>query len=117
MDDTKRNKIVRELERVSKLMDTSIGIPGTKIQFGLDPLIGLIPGGGDAVGVVISLYLVARAAQLGVPKATLLRMVGNLIADGLIGVVPVAGDIFDVFFKANQRNVKLALDALPSLEE
>ncbi|MFP6583737.1 MAG: DUF4112 domain-containing protein [Candidatus Hydrogenedentota bacterium] len=116
MDAEKRKSIIRQLEHLSRLMDASIGIPGTKFKFGIDAVIGLIPGGGDLIGVVISLYVVARAAQLGIPKSTIVRMLGNVASDGLIGSVPVAGDVFDAFFKANQRNVKLTLDALSESE-
>lgn len=117
MDAAQRKSIIRELERISTLMDASIGIPGTKFQFGADALIGLFPGGGDLVGVGVSLYIVARAAQLGVPKRVLARMLGNVAIDGVVGTVPVAGDVFDAVFKANKKNVALALESIQEQTE
>jgi hypothetical protein len=107
-----QQKSIRELKRLSRIMDASIGIPGTKYQFGADALIGLIPGVGDFAGVIISLYIVARCTRLGLPKRLIARMIGNVILDGFVGTVPVAGDLFDVVFKANLRNVNAALEYL-----
>lgn len=114
-DDERKYRIVREMERLSYIMDASIGIPGTKFRFGLDSLIGLVPAIGDFAGVGISVYILMRARELGLPKRTLLKMIGNIAADGLLGTVPVAGDLFDAAFRANQRNVKLVLEAVPEL--
>lgn len=116
-DELEKRATARDLERLAYIMDASIGIPGTQFKFGLDSLVGLIPGIGDAAGVCISLYILLRARQLGVPGRTLVKMLGNIAADGLLGTVPVAGDIFDAAFRANQRNVKLALEAMPELQE
>lgn len=113
--DERKLQIVRELERLAYVMDASIGIPGTRFRFGIDSLIGLVPGVGDFAGVGISLYILLRARQLGVPKRTLFKMLGNIAADGLLGTVPVAGDVFDAAFRANLRNVKLALESVPEL--
>ena len=88
-------------------MDAAIEIPGTKIKIGLDPLIGLIPGIGDGAGAVVSLYILYRAFQLGVPRSVLLRMAINIGIDTLVGSVPVIGDVFDVAWKANIKNVEL----------
>jgi len=82
-------------------------IPGTKIRFGADGLIGLIPGIGDAITSAISAYIVCEARRLGVPRHLLLRMIANVAIDGMVGAIPVAGDFFDVMFRANQRNVRL----------
>jgi hypothetical protein len=95
------------LELVSLLMDGVFRIPGLGIRFGLDPIIGLIPGLGDAIGCFISLYIVAAARRYGVSRATLARMGANIVIDYLVGVVPVVGDVFDVFWKSNQKNVAL----------
>lgn len=113
VDADERERILSELRRVSRIMDSSIGIPGTKYTFGIDSLIGLIPGGGDAAGMLVSLYLIARARRLGLPKRTLAKMVGNMLVDAGVGAVPVVGDAFDFFFKANSRNLDLVLRALP----
>lgn len=89
------------------LLDSSIEIPGTRFTIGLDALIGLIPGLGDVIGVLISGYIVKEAAKLGVPRATVARMALNVVIEGLVGIVPFAGDVFDAAWKANQRNVRL----------
>ena len=117
LDDERKREIVRELERLAYVMDASIGIPGTKFRFGIDALVGLIPGIGDVAGVGISLYILMRARQLGVPGATQIKMLGNIAADGLLGAIPVAGDVFDAAYRANLKNVKLALEAVPELRE
>jgi len=88
-------------------MDTAFVVPGTGIRFGFDGLIGLVPGIGDAVTTALSLYLVHEAWQLGAPKHVLTRMLGNVALDGVIGAVPVAGDVFDVLWRANKRNMRL----------
>ena len=100
----------KKLRRLAWLLDSSIGIPGTRYRFGLDPLLGLFPVVGDILGMVISSYIVIQAARLGAPGALLARMLLNIGIEGLIGAVPVAGDIFDAAWKANQRNVRLLDD-------
>ena len=87
-------------------MDSAFRLPGG-FRFGLDGLIGLIPGVGDAIGVVVSLYIVARARKLGVSRGTLVRMLANVGVEGLIGSIPILGDAFDFAFKANRRNLAL----------
>lgn len=94
-------------QRVARLWDGAIRIPGTPFAIGLDPLLGLLPGAGDAVGAAVAAWLVLESAQLGVPPSTLVRMVTNVGIDALIGAVPVAGDVFDFAWKANLRNVAL----------
>ena len=99
---------VRErLNWLAWLLDSSIPIPGTRLTVGLDALIGLFPVIGDAVGVVLSSYIVREAAALGAPRSILARMAFNVALEGLVGVIPLAGDVFDAAFKANQRNVRL----------
>jgi Domain of unknown function (DUF4112) len=100
-------KTLNRLKRLSRFMDAGWGIPGTKIRFGADSVLGLVPGGGDLVGMVISLYVVVKARELGAPNHLLLRMVGNVAIDTGLGSVPVLGDIFDVLFKSNIKNVDL----------
>lgn len=98
---------VQRVRRLAKLLDEAILIPGTNKRIGLDPIIGLIPGGGDTLTMLMSAYIVVEAALLGLPASTLLQMVGNIVIDALAGTVPVLGDLFDVVSKANSRNLKL----------
>jgi hypothetical protein len=99
---------VRErLNWLAWLLDSSIPIPGTRLTIGLDALIGLFPVIGDAVGVVLSSYIVREAAALGAPRSILARMAFSVALEGLVGMIPLAGDVFDAAFKANQRNVRL----------
>jgi len=92
---------------LARLLDDLIRIPGTNIGIGLDPVIGLIPGVGDVIGGLMSSYILMVAAQEGAPTSVLLRMLGNIALDSLVGVVPVLGDLFDVGVKSNRRNVDL----------
>jgi hypothetical protein len=110
----KRDAAVRRLDALAHLLDDSIPIPGTGMRFGLDALIGLIPAAGDAVGGVLSSYIVLEAARLGVGVPVLGRMLLNLVVDLVVGAVPFLGDLFDAGWKANDRNLRLvhrALDA------
>lgn len=94
-------------QRVARLWDGIIRIPGTPFSIGLDPLLGLIPGAGDALAAGVTGWLVLEAARLGAPASTLVRMLTNVVIDALIGAIPVAGDVFDFAWKANLRNVAL----------
>ncbi len=96
-----------DLEFLARLLDDMFHIPGTNIRFGLDPLIGLIPGIGDAISATLSSYLIWRAHKLGASKFTLFRMAGTMAIDTVVGAVPLFGDIFDVQFRANRRNLEL----------
>jgi hypothetical protein len=98
---------LQRLRRLSNLLDSAIPIPGTPYSIGLDPILGLLPAGGDLLGGVISAYIVFAAAQLGLPKETLVRMVLNIVLDTVVGTVPVLGDLFDVVWKANTKNMDL----------
>ena len=95
------------VRRLARMLDAAVTIPGTKITVGLDAILGLIPGAGDLVGSTLSGYIVVAAAKMGVPKSVLARMVGNLAVDTVVGSVPILGDLFDVAFRANMRNVAL----------
>jgi hypothetical protein len=100
----------RQLERMRRvgwLLDNSIPVPGTRFRLGIDQLIGLVPGIGDLVGGVLSLYIIVQAYRLGVPRALLARMGWNVAVDTLVGEVPILGDLFDIGFKANLRNLAL----------
>lgn len=92
---------------LARVLDTAIGIPGTKFRVGLDALLGLIPGAGDAVSAGLSGYIVLAAARAGASRPVLLRMIGNVVFDTLVGSIPILGDLFDVAFRANSRNVAL----------
>lgn len=98
---------VERLQRLARLWDSAIRIPGTQVRVGLDPLVGLVPGLGDAAGALVAAYIVLEAARFDVPGATLLRMLANVAIDALVGTVPVLGDIFDVAWRANLKNVAL----------
>ena len=95
------------VRRLSTLLDSAITIPRTRITVGLDPILGIVPGVGDVVPTAASAYIVAEAAALGVPRATLLRMCLNLLVDAVVGSVPLVGDAFDAVWRANDRNVRL----------
>jgi len=92
---------------LANLLDTALVIPGTNVRFGLDAIVGLVPGIGDAVTTVVSLYIVHEARQLGAPWHVVSRMLANVAIDGAIGAVPLLGDAFDVMWRANRRNVAL----------
>ena len=102
-----RREVIERLDRISQLMDTALGIPGTNIRFGADAIIGLVPGIGDSVTTAIAAWIVYEAHRLGVPRRVLIRMIGNVAIDGVIGAVPVVGDFFDIAFRANRRNVRI----------
>jgi hypothetical protein len=92
---------------MSRVLDTAIRIPGTNMRFGLDALIGLIPGVGDVVGAGMSGFIILTAARLGAPPAVLVRMLANVGIDAVVGSVPLAGDLFDAAWRANTRNAAL----------
>ena len=94
------------INRLSRLMDTAIPLPGG-YRIGWDGIIGLIPGIGDVAGMLVSLYIVAGARRSGASGATLIRMLLNVGIEAFIGAVPIIGDLFDLAFKANTRNMKI----------
>ncbi|WNJ99801.1 DUF4112 domain-containing protein [Thalassospiraceae bacterium LMO-JJ14] len=98
---------LQRLKKAAGLLDTWIRVPGTRLSFGLDGLLGLIPVLGDTVTLLAGLWIVAEAHRIGVSKPTLARMLANVGIDYAIGAVPVLGDLFDFFWKANRRNVRL----------
>jgi Domain of unknown function (DUF4112) len=95
------------LDRLARLLDTALVIPGTNIRFGADAVIGLVPGIGDTITTALSLWIVYEAHQLGAPRELLMRMAANVAIDGFVGAVPVVGDAFDVLWRANRRNMRL----------
>jgi hypothetical protein len=98
---------MRRVRILAKLLDESIGIPGTRWKIGFDPIVGLIPGIGDAIGAVLSSYIILEAARLEVPAFTLARMLLNVGIDTVLGAVPGVGDVFDAAWKSNTMNVAL----------
>jgi len=101
---------LRRMRGLARLLDTALRIPGTRFSFGADSIIGLVPGIGDFAGAAISLYIVNEARRLGVPNDKLFRMLVNIGFDAAAGSVPLVGDLFDVYFKSNRRNLDLVLD-------
>lgn len=97
----------RRLAHLAWLLDNSIPLPGFKFRIGLDAILGLIPGIGDVLGVLLSTYIVREAARLGAPPSLLTRMAFNVVVEGVVGLVPFLGDLFDAAWKANQRNFAL----------
>ncbi|MBS0277011.1 MAG: DUF4112 domain-containing protein [Proteobacteria bacterium] len=97
-----------QLEWIADLLDSRFVIPGTNVRFGLDGVIGLIPIAGDILSALISFYLISRASELGLSPWVKTRMVWNVALDTVVGAVPVLGDMFDVSFKSNRRNIALA---------
>lgn len=98
---------LERLRQISKLMDNHFQIPGTGIRFGLDSIIGLVPGVGDVITSAIPLWVIYQAQKAGVSRWTLTRMAGNVAIDTVVGLVPVLGDAFDLVWKANAKNMKL----------
>jgi hypothetical protein len=95
------------LRRLSHWLDDGIRIPGTRLRIGLDPILGLVPGIGDAAGAVLAAAIVVEAVRQGVSRFTLMRMAGNVAVDAGLGAVPFIGDLFDAGWKANIRNLAL----------
>jgi len=107
---------LRRVRGLARLLDSAVGIPGTKVRLGLDALLGLLPAGGDVVGAALSATIVLAAARWGAPAPLLARMTANLAMDALIGVLPLVGDLADIGWRANVRNVELLESYLDSSE-
>ena len=90
--------------RIADLLDTCIRIPGTNTTIGLDPIIGLIPGIGDAISTLMGSIILAEALQRGVPGWLLIRLGGNMLLNAAIGAIPIIGDLFSAWFKSNSKN-------------
>ncbi|MCE9534714.1 MAG: DUF4112 domain-containing protein [Planctomycetes bacterium] len=101
-----------KFKALANLLDTAFRVPGTKIRFGFDAILGLIPVVGDVIGTLLGGYIVQSAASFGVPRVVQLRMMLNLWIDMVIGLIPFAGDFFDIGWKANTRNVALMEQAM-----
>lgn len=113
-----RNSVSREnlekLQKLSDLMDKAFIIPGTNIRFGFDSIVGLIPVIGDTLTAGVSGYIYSFAKPAGVPWHKRMRMLWNIFVDWLIGLIPFFGDIFDVGFKANSKNVDIIMTHIKS---
>jgi hypothetical protein len=108
VDKTERERAaLRRSRSVARLLDDAVRVPGTQRRVGLDAMLGLLPLGGDAIGALLSLYVVVEAYRIDVPRGLLLRMLWNVFVDFVGGIVPIAGDLFDAVWKANVRNVEL----------
>ncbi len=92
---------------LARALDSAVAIPGTSFRFGLDPVLGLIPGLGDLAGAVLSGYIVLAGVRMGVSRSGVVRMLANIAIDTLVGSVPILGDLFDAGWKSNNRNVAL----------
>jgi hypothetical protein len=98
---------VELLRRVARTLDSAVPVPGTSFRFGLDPILGLIPGVGDLVSPLFTLGILFQARDLGIPRVVQMRMIFNVAIDVLTGFVPLFGDLFDFAWKANDRNMAL----------
>jgi hypothetical protein len=98
---------LEELDWLADLLDTRWRIPGLNVRFGAEAVAGLVPVLGDLAGAAVSAYLIMRARELGAPRHVVARMIGNVALDTVFGSVPIVGSVFDVFYKANKRNIRL----------
>jgi hypothetical protein len=110
-EDDARAQFQRSIERVARIMDSAIKLPGVG-GVGLDALLGLVPVAGDAASAAVSVSLIAKSLRYGVPKEIVTRMLANVLADLLLGAIPVVGDLADMWFRANERNVALLKEYL-----
>lgn len=102
---------IERVRKIANLMDSAFTIPVIRKKIGLDPLLGLLPGGGDVIGAIMSAYALWVAYELRLPKPVMTRMAVNILLDVLIGSIPVVGDVADAFWKSNQINLKLLEEA------
>ena len=105
--DVKAAQALLKAQKLANLLDTAIKLPFFPIKIGLDSIVGLIPGAGDAIMLFVSLRIVWLGKSLGMPKALVAQMVKNSAIDFGLGFIPFVGDIVDVFYKANQKNVRI----------
>jgi len=108
----KTQAAIKRLERFSKMTDSSVRIPFTKFNIGIDAIIGLVLVVGDAIGFLLSCYVLFEAQRMGVSKRVKLKILVNMLIDFFGGLIPLFGDLFDVFFKANTRNTAILKDEL-----
>ncbi|WP_435157277.1 DUF4112 domain-containing protein [Haladaptatus sp. DFWS20] len=103
---------IERMRTVARVFDDLVRVPGTDFRVGIDPILGALPGVGDAISAGLSLYIVLEAARLGVSFTTLLRMIANVTIDVVGGTLPIVGGIIDAVWKANKRNLELVLNEL-----
>src|SRR5580704_17217673 len=108
--ETSRNEVLERLDRLSRLFDTAFILPGTNVRFGIEAVMRLIPGIGDAFASALSCWLLYEAHRLKIPNHVFARMILNVALEGVVGAVPFLGDLFDVGFRTNRRNVKILRD-------
>ena len=106
---------VQQIESLAKLMDSQFPLPGTKLNVGIDTIIGLIPGIGDTLSLSIAGYIVYQSSQLGIGPQRLMQMIINIFIDWLIGLIPIIGDFFDIGWKGNLKNAAILRDYPESL--
>ncbi|MGQ0696929.1 MAG: DUF4112 domain-containing protein [Panacagrimonas sp.] len=112
-----RTRATRErMEKLAWLLDGAVRIPGTKFRFGLDSIVGLIPGVGDVVGLGLGAAILYESVRVGAPRPLVMKMLRNSVLDALGGLVPVVGDVFDFAFKSNRRNAALLMEHLDRVE-
>lgn len=102
-----REEAQRRLRRIARLMDSQVRVPGLGLRIGADAVLGLVPVFGDVITGAIGAYLIYEAQRLGIPRSAIARMIANIAFDTAIGAIPVAGDIWDFFFRANDRNMQI----------
>jgi hypothetical protein len=102
-----RRASLERLDKLSTLLDIAFIVPGTNIRFGVEAILRLVPGIGDIAASTLSCWVLYEAHRLGVPPLLLIRMIGNVVVEGMAGAVPIAGDLFDIRWRANRRNVRL----------
>jgi len=104
---TSRRAALERIDVLARLFDTAFILPGTNVRFGIEAVMRLVPGVGDAAASALSCYLLYEAHRLGVPKHVFARLVTNVAIEGIAGAIPLVGDLFDVGFRANRRNVRI----------
>lgn len=121
MNTAQRLATLNRIRKLSRLMDTAIGIPGTRFRIGIDPILGLIPGAGDLVSTAFSAYIIYLAARFNIPREFLAKMIFNVGLEAVVGTIPLVGDLFDAYYKSNIRNLAILEQHLqvvdPKLEE
>lgn len=116
MNTVERLATLNRIRKLSRLMDTAIGIPGTKFRIGLDPIIGLIPGAGDIISTAFSAYIIYLATRFNIPAKDLKTMLFNIGLEAAVGAVPFVGDLFDAYYKSNIRNLAILEQHLQAAE-
>ena len=107
MNTNERLATLDRIRKFSRLMDSAFRIPVIGFRFGLDPIIGLIPGAGDLVSTAFSAYIIFLAARFGLPPQVMYKMILNIGLEAVVGAVPLVGDLFDAYYKSNIRNLEL----------